>query len=113
MDFLGIRLSKAQKDYLNTNKFLLIPKAATAFKGKVHLGACSPAHYDEMLGLFDMVCGKQPDVERRPENARFVNPDVVLHGFHKFFENSLKYLEKTELAALLRRFLRKNRPYWV
>ena len=44
-------------------------------------------------------------MQRQPENCRFVNPDVMLHAFHKYLENSLEYLEKTELAETLRRFL--------
>ena len=42
---------------------------------------------------------------RRPEHARLVTPDVMLHALHKYFENSLEYLERFELAPLLRRFL--------
>ena len=42
---------------------------------------------------------------RKPENCRFVNPDVMLHAFHKYLENSLEYLEKTGLAGTLKRFL--------
>ena len=44
---------------------------------------------------------------RQPENARLVTPDVVLHAFHKYFENSLEYLERFDLAPLLRRFLQQ------
>ena len=62
--------------------------------------------YDEMLGLFDELSGGYGDLrQRKPENCRFVNPDVMLHAFHKYLENSLEYLEKTELAGTLRRFL--------
>ena len=49
--------------------------------------------------------GAGDDTQRLPENCHFVNPDVVLHAFHKYLENSLEYLEKTELAGTLKRFL--------
>ena len=44
---------------------------------------------------------------RQPEHARLVTPDVLLHAFHKYFENSLEYLERFDLAPLLRRFLQQ------
>jgi hypothetical protein len=102
MKLLGIQLSAGQKNFLNENKFLLIPKRATQFKGKME-----GWEFDEMLGMFDEVGGPESVGERKPEHARLVTPDVVLHGFHKYFENSLEYLEKFDLAPLLRRFLQK------
>ncbi|MEW6366893.1 MAG: DUF3160 domain-containing protein [Acidobacteriota bacterium] len=109
--FLGVKLSLAQRQFLDENKFLLIPKNATRFRGKVDiLGCASPMPWDEMLGIFDSVCGESSlPLDRRPENARFVTPDVVLHGFHKFVENSLEEVEKSELAPTLRRFLQNAR----
>lgn len=105
MAFLGVRLTPGQEKFLNENKFLLIPKSATRFKGKVNLGVGEGFNYDEMLGLFDLVGGDYEPLTRNPENCRFVNPDVMLHAFHKYLENSLEYLEKKELAQTLRRFL--------
>jgi hypothetical protein len=102
---LGVRLSPEQKKFLNEHRFLLIPKSATAFRGKVDLIAGDGNPFDEMLGLFDHLAGEYDPRQRRPENCRFVNPDVMLHAFHKYVENSLEYLEKTELASTLRRFL--------
>jgi hypothetical protein len=103
MAFLGVRLTPEQKRFLGEHRFLLIPKNATKFKGKVNLG--SYISYDEMLGLFDEVSGAYDPLQRRPENCHLVNPDVMLHAFHKYVENSLEYLEKTELAGTLTRFL--------
>lgn len=105
MAFLGVRLTPQQKKFLDEHRFLLIPKSATAFRGKVDLGAGDAFRFDEMLGLFDHLGGEHDPWQRRPEHCRFVNPDVVLHAFHKYVENCLEYLEKVELAATLRRFL--------
>jgi hypothetical protein len=105
MDFLGVRLTPAQKKFIQDHKFLLIPKSATKFKDKVDLSGESEDPFDEMLGLFDYLSGSGDPMNRKPENCRFVNPDVMLQAFHKYFENSLEYLEKTELAGTLRRFL--------
>jgi len=101
MKMLGVQLTAAQKKFLNEHKFLLIPKRATRFKGTMGDGW----EWDEMLGMFDEVGGSEAVSERRPENARLVTPDVVLHALHKYFENSLEYLERFDLVPLLRRFL--------
>jgi hypothetical protein len=105
MTFLGVRLSPEQKKFLNEHRFLLIPKSATAFRGKVDLLARDGNLYDEMLGLFDYLGGDFDPLLRRPENCRLVNPDLLLHALHKYLENSLEYLEKTALGATLRTFL--------
>jgi hypothetical protein len=104
--FLEVRLSAEQRKFLIEHRFLLVPKSATAFKGRVDLGSGEGNRFDEMLGLFDYLGGETNPFQRRPENCRFVNPDAMLHAFHKYLENSLEYLEKTELAAPLRRFLK-------
>ena len=99
--FLGVQLSLEEKKFLDDHKFLLIPRRATKFKGKLQ-GWCE---YDEMLSMFDEMGGPYSVANRRPEHARLVTPDVMLHGLHKYFENSLEYLERFELAPRLRRFL--------
>jgi hypothetical protein len=101
MNLLGVQLTAGQKKFLNEHKFLMIPKRATRFKGTMGDGWA----WDEMLGMFDEVGGSDSVAMRRPENARLVTPDVLLHAFHKYFENSLEYLERFDLAPLLRRFL--------
>jgi hypothetical protein len=101
MQLLGLRLTPAQKKFLNEHKFLMVPKRATRFRGTMGDGW----EWDEMLGMFDEVGGSEAASDRKPENARLVTPDVLLHAFHKYFENSLEYLERFDLAPLLRRFL--------
>ena len=103
--FLGIQLTPGQKKFLADHKFLLIPKSATKFKGKVDLSGMDEDPFDEMIGLFDEMSGASDPMRRQPENCRLVNPDVMLQALHKYFENSLEYLEKTELAGELRSFL--------
>jgi hypothetical protein len=103
MKLLGVRLTPGQKKFLNEHKFLMIPKRATQFKGRMGEGW----NWDEMLGMFDEVGGPESVEMRKPEHARLVTPDVMLHAFHKYFENSLEYLERFDLAPLLRRFLQQ------
>ena len=109
MKFLGIQLAPGQKKFLDEHKFLRIPKRATRFKGKIG----GRWEWDEMLGMFDEVGGHGAMTRRQPENARLVTPDVLLHAFHKYFENSLEYLERFDLAPLLRGFCSRPRlgPY--
>ena len=101
LKFLGVKLSPDEKKFLDEHKFLLISRQATKFKGKLQ----EWWEYDEMLGLFDYLGGPESVEMRLPEHARLVTPDVLLHALHKYFENSLEYLERFELAPLLRRFL--------
>lgn len=103
--FLGIQLTPGQKKFLADHKFLLIPKSATKFRGKVDLSGMDEDPFDEMIGLFDVMSGASDPMQRQPENCRLVNPDVMLQALHKYFENSLEYLEKTELAKEGRDFL--------
>ena len=105
MEYLGIELSDVQKRFLDENKFLLIPQQSIDKTLLETGGNTADKYWDDMLMLFDMIGGHSDELWREPQNARFVNPDIVLHAFHKFFENSLKYLEKHDLAALLKRFL--------
>lgn len=101
MNLLGVQLNAGQKKFLNEHKFLMIPKRATRFKGTMG----DDWEWDEMLGMFDEVGGHVPMERRKPEQARLVTPDVMLHAFHKYFENTLEYLERFDLAPLLRGFL--------
>ncbi|MCX5893379.1 MAG: DUF3160 domain-containing protein [Deltaproteobacteria bacterium] len=105
MAFLKVRLTPEQIKFLHEHRFLLLPKSVTRFKGKVALCGEEDDPFDEMVGLFDSLSGASDPMRRRPENCRFVNPDVMLHALHKYLENSLEYLEKRELAEALRRFL--------
>ncbi|MBF0551066.1 MAG: DUF3160 domain-containing protein [Deltaproteobacteria bacterium] len=102
-NLLGLKLSTTQKKFLDQNRFLLVPLNATKFKK--FSDTVGSQDYDEMLTIFDQIGGYNDPMLRKPENTRLVTPDIVLHAFHKFFENSLKALEKKELGQTLRDFL--------
>jgi hypothetical protein len=108
LDYLGVSLTDAQKAFLNSHKFLLIPKHSTRFKGEVAFGFGDMV-WDEMLGMFDEISGSYCPEERRPENVHLVTPAVVLHAFHKFFDQALEYIEKEDLAPTLKLFLQGMR----
>ena len=101
LKYLGVTLDKTQTEFLNQHKFLVLPKSATQFKGKVDLSGYEPLAWDEMLGMFDQISGSSKDYERLPENAHLVTPAIVLHAFHKYLENVLEQLEKTVLRDTL------------
>jgi len=100
MTYLNLSLSSDQQSFLQDNKFLLVPLEDTDL-------AMEYVDYDEMLGAFDEIGGEYSTASRSPENAKLVTPDVVLHAFHKFFENSLEKIEKEQLGASLRSFIEK------
>ncbi|MDR3154920.1 MAG: DUF3160 domain-containing protein [Deltaproteobacteria bacterium] len=61
--------------------------------------------HDEMLSGFESLGGPWEPFERLPRHARFVGPDVILHAFHKYFEQRQKEAETVILSPLLRQML--------
>ncbi len=100
LSFLGASLSDAETSYLEKNKFLLLPVDRTSLATTTR-----SVNFDGMLKAFDAIQGSGLVWERKPENAKFVNPDVVLHAYHRFFEQTLEQLEKTDLFETLSGFL--------
>lgn len=102
LDYLGLTLSGEQKAFLNTHKFLLVPQSA--LKKTLPPPPCAYS-WDDMLTMSDAVGGDPDEHYRKPENARLITPDAVLHAFHKLFDNTLDHVETTELARQLYMFL--------
>jgi hypothetical protein len=90
----GLRLTPGQAEYLKKNHFLLVP-----LKQSEH------ENFDDMLTYFDGIGGDYEPELRKPQNARLVTPDIVLHAYHKYFDLTLTELEENELSPLLRTFL--------
>lgn len=101
---VGVTLTKAEEAYLETNRFLVVPKARTRFAGQVAIGP-EGFQFDEMAGMYDQLAGGTDPMQRKPEHVRLVTPDIALHVFHKLAENALEQVEKTELGAALRAFV--------
>ncbi len=108
LKFLGVDLSDSKRRFLEENKFLLIPKGETRLEEETDLPMCMEP-VDEMLTVFDRVGGETSAQKRKPENARLITPDVILHAFHKYIDNSLRELEKDTLGRRLQRFLQDMR----
>lgn len=90
-------LTEAQKQYLEEHRFLLLPPRS--FLDNFPDGS-SMFIYDEMLHEFDNIGGPSIDepMERAPEHAVLIGPDVFLQALHTYFSQRLKTLEKTELS---------------
>ncbi|MDE2311854.1 MAG: DUF3160 domain-containing protein [Patescibacteria group bacterium] len=95
LDKYGIRLTQAQQQYLQQNKFLLVEASST------NLGY---GGYDEMLDYYDKMGGNADIYSRTPGDAVLVTPDVVLHAYHKFFDLALKDIERHQLSDALKQF---------
>ena len=93
-----LKLTAAQEASLNTNKFLLVDAADT------NMSALS-SNFDQMLSNFDTIGGNSDPILRTPEDTVLVTPDVVLNGYHKYFEMTLEQLEQTSLASDLGSFI--------
>lgn len=100
--FLGRTLKPAEVSYLDKNKFVLMPLQETKI-----MPPSDRFNFDTMLNSFDVIQGEYADWKRKPENAKFVTPDIVLHGYHRYFELTLEELEKGDLRTALSSFLDK------
>lgn len=92
------KLTKAQREALQKNRFILLPKkSAYPF----------PSHgmNDEMLSDFVGIGGFADPSAREPWNTRLVNPDVFLHALHTFFSKRLEAMEGGELLAAVEAML--------
>lgn len=89
----NLNLSLEQETFLDQNKFLLITRENRA-----------SYNYDQMLTDFDSIGGGSI-YYRKPEDTKLVTPDIVLHAYHKYLENTLKKYEKNELSQYLDNFL--------
>ena len=92
----GVVLSAAQQSYLDKNKFILIPLSST----KIQLGV----NFDEMEANFASFGGGSAQY-RDQTNAKLYTPDIVLHAYHKYFDDALKTLESRDLTVSLQQFL--------
>ncbi|MDL2313516.1 DUF3160 domain-containing protein [Desulfovibrio sp. OttesenSCG-928-C14] len=91
-------LTEVQKKYLEEHRFLLLSKKDFLYPfpdGSPH------EPYDEMLRNFDSIGGSGDPMERKPERAVLVNPDVFLQALHTYFSQRLKDLEKETLSTSL------------
>ncbi len=102
-----IELSPAQEAFLDANRFLLLPVDDTSLRGffsNVPGESTSADTPDDMLVAYESLGGGFMEV-RWPHNTKLVTPDIVLHAFFRFVQNSLQYIETQALAPSLLRFL--------
>ena len=114
------KLTKAQREALQKNRFILLPKRAFWLFPS---NSCN----DEMLTDFDGIGGEADPSTREPWNTRLVGPDIFLHALHTFFSKRLEAMEGGELlggvqslladlyasvSALRKEASKQNQPLW-
>ena len=83
--------------FLEKNRFLLLPgpwssrRPTPVFSG-----------HDEMLFQFDQLGGSFQEQSRKPQNARFVGPDVFLHAFRIYINIRQDAVETGRLRSVMR-----------
>ena len=115
---MEITLSPSQKTTLNRDKFLLIPMESVPSLDPMEREPYEPepdqaafypkptgglaVYEDEMFSLYGRIGGGG---EIEPWRNHFVTADVMLHAWHRFFENAMEEIETTVLHARLDAFL--------
>lgn len=105
---LGIGLSNAQLADLDERRFLLIPIEDTALAQALPESEDDEQWaftMDEMLAAFDRLGGDADPSFRNSQNARLINPDLILHIWHRGFARALEHIEQRRLHAILTGFL--------
>ncbi|MEI7620409.1 MAG: DUF3160 domain-containing protein [Candidatus Falkowbacteria bacterium] len=93
----GLSLTAEQEKSLDANRFLLVDSAQVPFLE-------SGINFDQWLVDADRLGGGSI-YDRKPEDAVLINPDLVLHSYHKYFSLTLEQLEQRELNQSLGEFL--------
>ena len=94
----GVNLSAEQKEYFKKNKFILLDTTQNFFTNNTF-------NFDEMATAIDKIGGSSNIVYRTPEDTKLINPDIVLHVYHKYFEMTLELLEEKEMTQYLSDFV--------
>ncbi len=105
---LGVKLTDAQRSELTERRFLLIPIEATKLAESLPETEQDKEWSftsDEMISAFERLGGGEEASDRKPENARFINPDIVLHAWHRGFARALEHIEQRRLHEILTVFL--------
>lgn len=94
----GFTLTAKQKQFLQENKFFILPLASTTLAPK------NDGDYDrEFPALFRAVAGSLDYKARKPENAVFYSSDMFLHLYPVILTELVKEMENKEFApAMLR-----------
>lgn len=98
---LGVDFSEAQKNFL-TQHGRMIMKANSGFlaemKGKTYYegdGSTQWGEGDEWWDNYEKIGWSYASYKRYPYNTILITSDLLLHVYHRLFDNSLKYYEET------------------
>lgn len=116
---LGFTLTKAQKDALRRDKFVLVPISTLPSLDPMEREPYVPespeeakfypkptgglaVYGDEMLAIYSRIGGGG---DLKPWRNHFVTTDSMLHAWHRFFESALEEIETKDLHSRLDAFL--------
>ncbi|WP_395737681.1 DUF3160 domain-containing protein [Prosthecobacter sp.] len=119
LEQIGIKLTEAQKTYLEENRFVLIGLEGTNLEtvfeappkpGQKDEDGNEVRDYrstpDEMLAAFDKIDKDSSDPwSRNPGQAKLITPDLAMHAFHRYFASAMEFIEKRQMRARLETFL--------
>ena len=106
-DWLGLTFSSQQKDFLAqhgrtifkaNSGFLQDMINQTSYDGD---GGMPDGWWDERANNYDRLWGSPVEYKRYPYNTILVTSDLLLHLYHRVFDNSLKYFEETTARPML------------
>jgi hypothetical protein len=100
------KLSAKQRRFLETERFLLLPKNEyNVFSGNFKDSDPEKRFNDEMLINFDNIGGAKDLEFRKPGNCVFIGPDIFMHALHRYVDQRIKILEQGRLTYILHSFL--------
>lgn len=105
---LGVKLTDAQRTELAERRFLLIPIESTTLAESLPVDEQDKEWSftsDEMISSFARLGGDPDATSRVPNEARLINPDIVLHAWHRGFARALEHIEQRRLHEILTAFL--------
>lgn len=98
---LGLDFSEGQKNFLAQHGWMIM-KANSGFleemKGRTYYdgdGATQWGEGDEWWDNYEKIGGQNIAYKRYPYNTLLVTSDLLLHVYHRLFDNSLKYYEES------------------
>jgi len=106
---LGVVLSKAQRAELSARRFVLIPIEQTSLAERLPENEEDQQWAfmrDELLSAFHQLGGEYDPTLREAHHCRLINPDLVLHAWHRGFARALEHVEERKLHELLTTFLK-------
>ena len=95
-----LQLSDEEKEVLSKRWWNIVPGDKYENYYKLNYSESSAEgeayrDYEEWTSLYEKIWWSETEYERYPANTVLITNDLLLHSFHKLFDNTLKYYEQT------------------